>query len=269
MNEPDHFQIDTIYNADALEWMRNLPDGCVDHCLTSPPYNFCLRVLGDKYVPRSKNERNFGGDVTNKYSNGLGDSLGMDEYFEWQSACVEEMMRISTGVVFYNVQIVSGNKPAVLRLLGRFADIVRDVLVWDKCAAEPAALPNVLNSEYELVVAFDHGNCKARQFRVFNAERGGALQRPPNRKEPRERLPRGVSARPADRSGAQLHAGGRPCVRPVHGKRDNGRRLPPHKAPLRGLRARSDRPQERTGQDLRGNGAADPVLAPSTPSTAP
>lgn len=173
MNEPKHFQIDTIYNADALEWMRALPDGCVDHCLTSPPYNFCLRVLGDKYVPRSKNERNSGGDVTNKYSNGLGDSLGMDEYFEWQSACIEQMMRVSKGLVFYNIQIVSGNKPAVLRLLGRFADIVRDVLVWDKCAAAPAALPNVLNSEFELVVAFDHGNCKARQFRVFNAERGG------------------------------------------------------------------------------------------------
>ena len=253
-------ETDRIYNADALEWMRSLPDGCVDACLTSPPYNFCLRVLGDKYVPRSKNERNFGGDVTNKYSNGLGDSLGMDEYFEWQSACIEQMMRISTGVVFYNIQIVSGNKPAVLRLLGRFADIVRDVLVWDKCAAEPAALPNVLNSEYELVVAFDHGNCKARQFRVFNAERGGALQRPTHRQEPRERLPRGVPGRAADHPRSQLHAGGRPRVRPVHGKRDDGRCLPPHQAPLCRLRAGSRGPQERPGQDLRGNGAANPLL---------
>ena len=166
-------EIDTVACADALEWMRSLPDGCVDACLTSPPYNFCLRVLGDKYVPRSKNERDNHNRQTNKYANGLGDSLSMDEYFDWQGACIDEMMRISTGVVLYNVQIVSGNKPAVLRLLGRFADVVRDVLVWDKLAAEPAALPNVLNSEYELVVAFDHGNCKARQFRIFNADRGG------------------------------------------------------------------------------------------------
>ena len=149
-----------------------MPDASVGCCVTSPPYNFCLRVRDGKYISRSSNDKAFSGAPVNKYTNGLSDSLGMDEYFHWQSACIDEMLRVSTGVVFYNIQLVTGNKLAVLRLLGKYAENIRDVLIWDKLAAEPAMLPRVLNSEYELVVALDHGDCKARQFRSANFERG-------------------------------------------------------------------------------------------------
>ena len=32
--------------------------------------------------------------------------------------------------------------------------------------------PRTLNSEYELIIAFEKGDCKARQFRTANFERG-------------------------------------------------------------------------------------------------
>ena len=164
-------ELNRIYNEDCLEGMRRMPDGCVDAVVTSPPYNFCIRVRGDKYVHRSDGEL-MAGMPMNKYTNGLSDSLEMDDYYRWQCECIDEMMRISKGTVFYNVQVITGNKSAVLRILGKYADSIRDVLIWDKQTSEPAMHAGCLNSEYELIIAFDHGDCKGRQFRTANWERG-------------------------------------------------------------------------------------------------
>jgi DNA modification methylase len=108
----------------------------------------------------------------NKYTNGLSDSLDMEDYFKWQCECIDEMMRVTKGVVFYNVQVITGNKVAVMKILGKYAEQIRDLLIWDKKTAEPAMHFGCLNSEFELIIAFDHGDCKGRQFRTANWERG-------------------------------------------------------------------------------------------------
>ena len=166
-------EIDKIYNCDCLEGMRQMPDKSVDCVITSPPYNFCLRVRGEDYTKRSPNEE-FGhtGMAMNKYTNGLTDDLDMEEYFKWQCECIDEMLRLAKGVVFYNIQLITGNKVAVFQILGKYADRIREVLIWDKMTAEPAMHEGVLNSEYELIIAFDSADCKGRQFRQANWERG-------------------------------------------------------------------------------------------------
>lgn len=164
-------EINKVYQGDALELMRSMPDNSVDNVITSPPYNFCLRVSKGKYLPRSRNEK-LKGIKVNKYTNGLSDSMPMGEYFEWQSECIEQMLRVSKETVFYNIQLVTGNKVALLKILGRFAENIRDVLIWDKQSAEPAMRDKVLNSEYEFIIVFDNGDCKGRRFNTFNAERG-------------------------------------------------------------------------------------------------
>ena len=164
-------ELDNIYNMDCLEGMKQIPDGTIDAVVTSPPYNLCLRVRGDQYTHRTKGEERAGLNV-NKYVNGLSDSLEMEDYFDWQCKCIDEMLRISTGMVFYNIQAVTGNKWAVFKILGKYADNIREVLIWDKCNAEPAIGDRILNSEYEFIIVFDHGDCKGRQFNTFNAERG-------------------------------------------------------------------------------------------------
>ena len=163
--------INRIYQGDALELMRSMPDNSVDNVITSPPYNFCLRIHGDKYAKRSPAEKIHDLNV-NKYTNGLSDSLSMDEYYDWQCRCIEQMLRVSRETVFYNIQLITGNKVALLRILGRFAENVREVMIWDKQTAEPAMHDKVLNSEYEFIIVFDNGDCKGRQFKTFNAERG-------------------------------------------------------------------------------------------------
>lgn len=153
--------------------MKRIPDGSIDAVITSPPYNFCLRVRGEDYTKRSKNEE-FGhtGQAFNKYTNGLTDDLDMKDYYEWQCKCIDEMLRLAKGIVFYNVQMITGNKWAVLKILGKYADRIREVLIWDKLTAEPAMHFGCLNSEYELIIAFDKTDCKGRQFKTANWERG-------------------------------------------------------------------------------------------------
>ena len=164
-------ELNKIYNEDCLEGMKRIPDGSVDCIVTSPPYNFCLRVKGNKYIKKGKNEV-MAGLATNKYTNGLSDSLDMNSYFEWQCKCIDEMLRVCSGNVFYNIQMITGNKQALLKIMGRYSESIRDILIWDKKVAEPAMKAGCLNSEYEWIIAFENGNCKGRMFKTMQAGRG-------------------------------------------------------------------------------------------------
>ena len=164
-------ELNKIYNEDCLEGMKRIPDGSVDCIVTSPPYNFCLRVKGNKYIKKGKNEV-MAGLAMNKYTNGLSDSLDMDSYFEWQCKCIDEMLRVCSGNVFYNIQMITGNKQALLKIMGRYSESIRDILIWDKKVAEPAMKAGCLNSEYEWIIAFENGDCKGRMFKTMQAGRG-------------------------------------------------------------------------------------------------
>lgn len=164
-------ELNKIYNEDCLEGMKRIPDGSVDLVVTSPPYNFCLRVCGDKYIHRTKGER-MSGLLINKYENDFNDSLDMDVYYQWSCNCIDEMLRVCRGPIFYNIQMITGNKQALLKLMGRYATNIRDILIWDKMTAEPAMHSGCLNSEYEWIIAFENKDCKGRMFDTMQADRG-------------------------------------------------------------------------------------------------
>ena len=158
-------EIDKIYNMDCLLGMTHIPDGSIDAIITSPPYNFNLRIHYGKYGGWCDKD-------PNKYGNMMNDRMPMEEYFQWQCECIEQMLRISKGLLFYNIQMITGNKVALCKILGKFANYVKDVIIWDKKTAEPAINEGVLNSQYEFIIVFDKATAIARQFPVFNAERG-------------------------------------------------------------------------------------------------
>ena len=159
------FQIDNIYNQDCLSGMKQMPDNSVDIVITSPPYNYNLRIMKGKYTIRSVKDHN-------KYGEIFKDGMPMDEYFNWQKECITEMMRISKGLVFYNIQLLTGNKVALFRLFGEFAKQIKEVIIWDKIHAEPAKCEGILNSQYEFIIVFDKKQAIARQFSVFNSDKG-------------------------------------------------------------------------------------------------
>ena len=155
-----------LLNIDCMEYMRGLPDKAFDLCITSPPYNMNLRVnaKGDGYCSRQIVK-----ELSTKYSN-FSDNLPMDDYYVFLSKFIGEALRISN-IVFLNIQMITGNKPAVARAVGEHSDNLKEVIIWDKCVAQPSIADRVLNSQFEFIYVFG-GNPIARQFQNAKFARG-------------------------------------------------------------------------------------------------
>lgn len=153
-----------IKTQDAITFMQGLCDDGIDHVVTSPPYNFNLRIHSGRYTKRSLNDRS-------KYGKKYHDAMDMEVYFEFQKDCIEEMLRVAKGYVFYNIQMLTGNKVALFKLFGYFAENIKEVLIWDKVSAEPAIGEGVVNSRYEFVIVFAK-DALARQFDTAQFQRG-------------------------------------------------------------------------------------------------
>ena len=157
--------INQIFNESCLDTMARMAEDSVDLVITSPPYNMNLRIRNGKYCSRQITK-----EFTTKYD-GFDDNLPIDEYYRVHAHVLRELLRISP-VVFYNVQIVTGSKRAIFKLLGYFNEYVKDIIVWDKGNAPPAMGEGVLNRQSELIIVFDKHNAISRKFERCNFERG-------------------------------------------------------------------------------------------------
>ena len=148
----------TIYNENCLDTMRLMDDDCVDLAITSPPYNMNLRIRDGKYCSRGHVE-----EFSTKYD-GFSDDMPIDEYNKFHSEVLQELLRVS-GLVFYNVAIVTGSKRSVFKMIGDFRDYLKDIIVWDKGYGQPAMQVNVMNRRTELLLVFEKDYPISRQFR--------------------------------------------------------------------------------------------------------
>lgn len=155
--------------GDCINVMSKIQDKSINCIITSPPYNMNLRVRNGKYMSRA-NYKNHNLEFATKYKN-YKDDLSMDEYFEFQKKFIQEGLRVSD-IIFYNNQFLTGNKVALFRLFGFFADKIKDVIIWDKINSQPAMKKNVLNSQFEIIVIFDDKKPYNRQFDICNFEIG-------------------------------------------------------------------------------------------------
>ena len=158
-------ELNKIYNEDCLEGMKRMPDKSVDLIFTSPPYNMNLRIRNGKYCSRQIVK-----EISTKYEN-FSDNLSMEDYFEFNKKIIEELTRIG-GLVFYNIQFLTGNKVALFKLIGHFSEILKEVIVWDKVNGQPAIQEGVLNSQYEVILVFDSSNAISRKFDTATFKRG-------------------------------------------------------------------------------------------------
>jgi site-specific DNA-methyltransferase (adenine-specific)/modification methylase len=128
-----------------------------------------LRIRDGVYIPRSDwNEKH--NKISNKYNN-YKDDLTLEEYYKQQKEIIEECLRISD-VLFYNIQMVTGNKPALFQLLGTFYNKIKEVIIWDKVNAQPAMSCGVLNSQFEFIFVFQNSKPYNRMFDICNFKRG-------------------------------------------------------------------------------------------------
>jgi len=155
-----------LINDDCANAMVKMPDNSFDLVITSPPYNMNLRVRNGKHCSRQIVK-----EITTKYQ-GYDDNLSMEEYFEFNKKVLTELLRLSP-LVFYNIQILTGNKAAIYKLMGEFHQNIKELILWDKINAEPAIGAGVLNSQFELILVLaGKEHAITRQFTQAKFSRG-------------------------------------------------------------------------------------------------
>lgn len=145
-------KINKIYCESNLETMKRMEDKSIDYVLTSPPYNV-------------KTER------IAKYKD-FKDGFSQEQYFEQQKELISELLRVTKNHIFYNIQMLSGNKIALHKLIGHFANNIKEMIIWHKGFGEPAISENVLNSGFEYIIVFSNNEPNKRYFNDANFKRG-------------------------------------------------------------------------------------------------
>jgi len=130
-------EMNKIFNEDCLITMSKMTNDFCDLIVTSPPYNF-----------------NAGSGLGTKYNGTFKDNLSQEEYFDWSVKVITECMRVSK-LVCWNIQMISGNKQALLKYIGYFSNNIQEILIWDKQYSEPAINEKVFNSEFEFIIIFN------------------------------------------------------------------------------------------------------------------
>ena len=160
-----------IYSEDCLRTLKRMDDQSIDLVVTSPPYNMNWRIhkTDDKVDPGRYASRQVTPEMSTKYVNDRGevtfaDNMPWEKYNEFHSKVLSELLRVSD-LVFYNMQIVTGSKRSLFKMIGDFHEYLKDIIIWDKGWAEPARQTQVMNSRYEFVLVFENDYPKSRMFR--------------------------------------------------------------------------------------------------------
>lgn len=148
----------TIYHGDCRVVIPTI--GKVCSVVTSPPYNLNTRINGKRrYVSRQIKSEEF----STKYGASYHDNLDPVEYQKFTERVLEQCL-VCSSKVFWNVLLATGNKVPVFKMMGRFAENLKEVAVWDKGHAQPAMKEKTMNSVFELVLVFDTEDPLTRQF---------------------------------------------------------------------------------------------------------
>ena len=151
-------ELNKIYNEDCLKTLGKMENDSVDLVITSPPYNMNLRIRKGEYCSRQIVK-----EISTKYVD-FNDNMPIDEYNKFHSEVLSELLRTSN-LIFYNIQIVTGSKRSVFKMIGDFSHHLKDIIVWDKENAQPAIQKQVLNRRSELILVFDKDYPISRQYR--------------------------------------------------------------------------------------------------------
>ncbi len=161
-------KLNKIYKEDCLSTLKKMKDDSVDVVITSPPYNMNLRIRNGKYCSRQIVK-----EISTKYTE-FSDNLPIDEYNEFHTNVLKELLRVSD-LIFYNIQIVTGSKRSIFKMIGEFSENLKEIIVWDKGNGQPAMQQQVLNRRTELILVFEKDYPISRQFRKRGEFKRGTL----------------------------------------------------------------------------------------------
>lgn len=120
-------ELNKIYNGNCFDLFEQLEDKSVDVVFTSPPYN---RKRNDKYT--------FYNDT-------------LVDYFSFLLYFIEESRRVAKDKVIVNIQTNYYNQSEVYHIIGNYADMIKQIIIWGKTNPMPASGHNITNS-YEMFI---------------------------------------------------------------------------------------------------------------------
>lgn len=130
MTYPNDF-VNKIICGDAVDIMKQIPDGVVDLVITSPPYN--LKNSTGNGMKDGRGGKWANAALQNGYANHA-DCMPHDEYVKWQRECLTEMMRVipDTGAIFYNHKwrVQDGKLQDRQDIVSGFP--VRQIIIWKR-----------------------------------------------------------------------------------------------------------------------------------------
>lgn len=122
-------EVNKIHNMDCIEGMKQMQDKSVDVSFTSPPYN---RIRNDTYA--------FYDDTK-------------DDYYEFICDVTNELLRLTKKVCIVNIQANHFNKVDVFRYIGKYAQNMQGIIVWEKTNPQPAT--NFRDGQYSITNAYE------------------------------------------------------------------------------------------------------------------
>ena len=129
--------------GDCLEILKEFPNKSVDISFTSPPYN---RKRNDKYK--------FYDDT-------------LTDYFGFLCGFTDELLRVTRGNVFVNIQKNYYNKEDVFRYIGHYAKQIKEIVIWEKTNPMPASGKNITNA-YEFFIVLGDESLKSNKTYTKN-----------------------------------------------------------------------------------------------------
>lgn len=130
MKLPKDF-INKIICGDAVQAMKEFPDGSIDLVITSPPYN--LKNSTGNGMKDGRGGKWANAALQKGYTH-HDDCMPHDEYVKWQRDCLTEMMRLipENGAIFYNHKWRVQNSLLQDRqdIVGGFP--VRQIIIWKR-----------------------------------------------------------------------------------------------------------------------------------------
>jgi len=161
----EDIKLNKIYNESCLKTLKRISKNYINLVITSPPYNMNLRIRKGEYCSRQIVK-----EISTKYE-GFPDNMPIEEYYEFHSNVLRELLRVSN-LVFYVVQVVTGSKRSIFKMIGEFNESLKDIIVWDKKVGQPAIGEQVMNRRTELILVFENDYPISRQFRKAPFKRG-------------------------------------------------------------------------------------------------
>lgn len=159
-----------IFNENCFDTMSNLPIGCIDVILTSPPYN-TNKKQGKGLTLGSANPK--GGYSYVRYDLPI-DVMTDKEYCEFTEELFNEFDRIMCldGCVLYNLSYGNNNTEGMFKAVSTIIEntpfTIADVITWKKRSALPNnCSPNRLTRIVEYVFVF----CRKTEVATFHCNK--------------------------------------------------------------------------------------------------